>query len=498
MNKKVNIVGAGIAGLSAGCYLRANGYDTEIFELHSLPGGLCTAWQRGGYTFDGCIHWLVGSNPADPFYALWNELIDMSAFTFVEPEEAMRVEDASGKYISVFADIDRIEQEMLSKAPGDADLIRRYTAAARKFTKFQFPLDKAPETQSLFDKACFLLKCLPYIKDMKYWMSITGGQLAAQCQDPLLRATFRHMFVPDMAALFLVWTQAWRHKKSAGYPVGGSLPFARKIEEKYLALGGRINYNARVTKILVENDTAKGIQLENGETHPADIVVSAADGRATIYEMLQGRYVDSEIRRYYEHFKVFPSWLQVSLGLSRMFEGTPHTIVFPLEKPIKIDDKHTRDHIGVRIFNFDPTMAPPGKTVVTAMFPTDNHTYWQNLRDTDKDAYNAEKQRIAREVILALDTRFGHIRAQVEQIDVSTPATVIRCTNNWKGSLEGWVLTPDVGFLRMKKTLPGLRNFYMAGQWVEPGGGLPTAFLSGRNVTQLISKHDAKKFQKPG
>jgi phytoene dehydrogenase-like protein len=39
MSKKVIIIGAGIAGLSAGCYLRMNGYDTEIFELHTIPGG---------------------------------------------------------------------------------------------------------------------------------------------------------------------------------------------------------------------------------------------------------------------------------------------------------------------------------------------------------------------------------------------------------------------------------------------------------------------------
>jgi phytoene dehydrogenase-like protein len=37
------IIGAGIAGLAAGCYAQMNGYQTSIFEMHSLPGGLCTA-----------------------------------------------------------------------------------------------------------------------------------------------------------------------------------------------------------------------------------------------------------------------------------------------------------------------------------------------------------------------------------------------------------------------------------------------------------------------
>ena len=55
-NKSIIIIGAGIAGLAAGCYAQMNSYDTQIFELHDLPGGLCTAWERKEYIFDGCIH----------------------------------------------------------------------------------------------------------------------------------------------------------------------------------------------------------------------------------------------------------------------------------------------------------------------------------------------------------------------------------------------------------------------------------------------------------
>ena len=51
-----------------------NGYRTQTFERHTIPGGLCTSWKRKGYAFDGCIHWLVGSSPASGFYPLWEEL----------------------------------------------------------------------------------------------------------------------------------------------------------------------------------------------------------------------------------------------------------------------------------------------------------------------------------------------------------------------------------------------------------------------------------------
>ena len=56
MKKSVAIIGGGISGLAAGCYAQMNGYDTQLFEMHDKPGGLCTAWDRKGYTIDGCLH----------------------------------------------------------------------------------------------------------------------------------------------------------------------------------------------------------------------------------------------------------------------------------------------------------------------------------------------------------------------------------------------------------------------------------------------------------
>jgi phytoene dehydrogenase-like protein len=49
MKRKIIIVGGGIAGLSAGVYGQKYGYDTEIYEMHTIPGGQCTAWERKGY-----------------------------------------------------------------------------------------------------------------------------------------------------------------------------------------------------------------------------------------------------------------------------------------------------------------------------------------------------------------------------------------------------------------------------------------------------------------
>ena len=140
-------------------------------------------------------------------------------------------------------------------------------------------------------------------------------------------------------------------------------------------------------------------------------------------------------------------------------------------------------------------MAEEGKTSVVLFLETDNDEYWVNLRENDYEKYKQEKDRIANEVIEILEQKLGNFKEHVEVVDVATPATFIRYTNNWKGSFEGWLPTPKFILYKMNKELPGLNNFYMIGQWVMPGGGLPPALVSARDVTQIICKKDKKKFQ---
>ena len=99
---------------------------------------------------------------------------------------------------------------------------------------------------------------------------------------------------------------AWLNRRAAGYPLGGALAFTRAIEKRFRDLGGTIRYGARVSRILVEQPPAGqarravGIRFDDGTEHRADVVVSAADGRRTIFDMLEGRYLNAIIHGYSE------------------------------------------------------------------------------------------------------------------------------------------------------------------------------------------------------
>ena len=301
--------------------------------------------------------------------------------------------------------------------------------------------------------------------------------------------------VYDFPVLLLMTTLGWMHNQDAGYPIGGSLAFARAIERRYLDLGGEIHYRSRVEKILVENDRAVGVRLADGTEHQADVVISAADGRATIFDMLDGKYLSQRIRGYYDELPIFQPIVQVSLGIARDLSDEPPSVSFPLTEPITVaGEVHHR--IGMRHFCYDPTLAPEGKSVVVVSFPS-NHAYWAELHQ-ERERYDAEKQQIAIGVIERLERRILGIKGQVEAVDVATPITTERYTGNWQGSIEGWLPTTQTAGLMvrgMDKTVPGLQNFHMVGQWVELGGGLPPAAQSGRNVIRAICKQDRRTFQ---
>jgi len=490
--KSIIIIGAGIAGLAAGCYGQMNGYRTQIFEMGTNPGGLCTSWKRKKYTIDSCIQWLVGSSPANKFYRIWEELGAVQGRRMVDHEEFMRIEGADGKVFIIYTDIDRLEQHMKELAPSDKEVIEEFIQGIRACTRFDMPIEKAPELYGPIDGLKLLFKMFPSLRVMRKWKRISVQDFAKRFSDPFIREAFPLSFdLPDFPMMGMLMTLAWMHNKSAGYPVGGSLEFSRAIERRYLDLGGEIHYRSPVSKILAANDQAIGVRLADGTEHRGDIVVSAADGHSTVFDMLEGKYINDKIRGYYDKLPIFPPLVQVALGVAHSFEGSPPSIIYPLKEPVTIAGQE-RKRAGVEIHNFDPTLAPPGKTVVKVMFDS-NYAYWKVLTE-DSARYQAEKEQIADKVIALLEQRFPGLAGQVEMCDVATPMTWERYTGNWRASFEGWLITTKTFDMRISKTLPGLKNFYMAGQWVEPGGGVPTAAMSGRNVIQIICKRDKKPF----
>jgi phytoene dehydrogenase-like protein len=151
------------------------------------------------------------------------------------------------------------------------------------------------------------------------------------------------------------------------------------------------------------------------------------------------------------------------------------------------------DRILLRNHSFDPNLAPEGKTVFTVMIEA-NYDYWAKLKGK-KEEYLAEKKNIEESMINAISEIYSGIEDKIEVIDVATPLTFVRYTGNWRGSHEGWLWNQKVSFtLEIPQTLPGLSHFYMAGQWVSPGGGLFGAATTARKAVKMICKNEKQRF----
>jgi phytoene dehydrogenase-like protein len=488
--ESIAIIGAGIAGLSAGVYARRNGYDVTIYESHFLPGGMCTAWRRKGYTFEGCLHYvqLVGASPPHTYYGLWTELGVVPKTQVIRHDVFHTFRDASGRTLDLYSDAHKLETELISLSPSDALEINSLCKAIRRCSWLLRDAGKNP-----FHLAAKAISALGAIRALKKYGDMDLAEYSALYSDPLIRSAFSHLFVySDFTYAQLVFFLAGLHIGGAGYPQGGSLGLARCIERTYLDLGGRLEYRSTVDRIEVEDDRATGIVLADGTRQAADIVISAADGRSTLVDMLADKYTTSALRERYATQPLYYPFVQVSLGVDRDLSGTPHVVKARTPAPFQVAGV-TRSELWYQHFAYDPTVAPPGKTTLTVLYPSELGQ-WEHL-EYQGETYRVEKACILEETISQLEGFFPGISSQVEVADVATPYTMRRYTHNWRGAI-GFVMTKMLAGEMTRNTqytLPGLDRFYMIGQWVK-GFGVPMAAASGKEAIEQLCEADGQSF----
>jgi phytoene dehydrogenase-like protein len=457
MSKKIIIVGAGVAGLSAGCFARMNGVDVEIFEKHKKPGGLCTSWKRNGYIFDGCIEFLVGTNPKSGLHNLWKAVGAFEGKEIIDHDFYMQIEGDSGKKITLYSDVDRLQEHLIELSPADAEVIGDLTDTIRSFS---------------------MPGITPQNSNRKSFEYANIKELIDKFKDPFIKESLSF----DNLG-FLIMTLGFHSMKDAGYPIGGSLEFAKGIEKRFIDLGGSIRYRSEIDEVVIENDRASGVKLNDGTVFPADYIVSAADGHQAIFRLLKGKYISDEIEALFRRGRTSPTSIQVSLGIDYDLSDEPHMIYYMPGKTYEIAGENKTGFL-FKHYCYDKTLSPAGKSVVTSNIFSD-YGYWANLAK-DRSAYLAEKEKVESAIIEVFEQRFPNTKGKVEVVDVATPTTYERYTNAWKGAYMGWLPTAELSTPCLPATLPGLDAFYMIGQWTSPGGGLPPALITAHRCVASI------------
>ena len=492
MAKKIVIIGGGIAGLSAGIYGKLNGFDTEIIEMHSVTGGQCTAWDRKGYRFDYCLHWLVGTRKG-PFNDLWRETNVLNDnVKIIDHEVQTKVFTENGREFILYADLDKWEQYLYKLAPEDTKRIKKMCTDMKK-SAFLQPFSDPPGLRKFGQTIASMFSMMPVmILFLKYGRKSCDEYFRKLgFTNKFLRDTFNSIYGSrDFSALGFIMMFAWFNQKNAGYLVGGSLPLAMRMTNRYQDFGGKLRTKSMVTKIVVENNITKGVILSDGTEIKADYVISAADGHSTIYNMLEGKYLNKKISNAYENWELFTPIVQVSFGINKTIDSEVPAEMWIIKDQI-IGKTKTRNGYSIMNYSFDPTMAPEGKSVIVMRFDSP----WELWKDIDTVDYKKEKEKIEEDAKAILENRYPGISANIEVCDVATPVTDVKYTGVWKGSYEGFMPSSKNLLDNLSPVIPGLKKFYMAGQWLFPGGGLPPAGQSGKWAIQYICKEERITFK---
>ncbi|AJQ95251.1 phytoene desaturase family protein [Gynuella sunshinyii] len=528
--KSMLIIGGGLGGLSTGCYAQMNGYDAHILEMHEIPGGCCTAWEKGDFWFDWCISWLLGSGPGNEMYQIWREIGGLDGKEIRHPEIFNIVTTISGDEVRFYSDPDKLEKHLLDISPDDAKMIKQFCEGLRKFIRCLkvYPFLQPVGLMSVWQRAKMMASFVPYFNLIRKTITELMVDYSAKFTSPVLQEAFNFILYekhPNFPVLPVYFQLASHATHSAGVPQGGSLALANSIAGRYERLGGQITYNAKVEEILVENDTAVGVRLSDGREYRADIIVSASDGYNTLMKLLKGQYMSDTFRRLYtETIKkpemVFPGYLTVFLGLNRELPDMEYctTYILPPEVAAKMPGmRHASINVQLRSGLY-PELAPPGQTMLYVSYFCDIAP-WRELTDGTEQvsrvkggeeihtlplrrgrAYLSAKKQVMNHLIEFLEGYIPGLRDSVVVRDIATPMTQVRYTKNYDGSVLGWQPFVDGGetleeeVKRNGPGIPGLKNFYFSGVWITTGG-LIRAAASGRHVMQFICKDDNKAFQ---
>lgn len=483
---RIIIIGGGVAGMTAGIRLLMDGHEAVIVERHTCAGGNLTGWDREGYHIDNCIHWLTGTNPVTPQYSVWRELGVLGEDVGVHQGDVLYTYSDGTDSLSLSRDIGQLEADLLARSAGDdreiARLIRAVRAARTVCGISPDDNGRAATPAEVARYAPLLLRYLP----------MSTGALAARFHSPIIRGFLRSLLSDCFGALALLIVFATYSSDNGGVPAGSSCMMARRMEQRFRSLGGEMLCGSPVIGIALTNGRARSVTLANGRRLDADDVILACDPSCIFGRILDSGYAPARLKRRYRDQKarLFSSF---HCAFAVEGEALPFSGDLILDMPAELHDAFGTDYLILREFSHEPSFAPAGKNLLQAMcFCPHAHSLRFIALRRDRAAYREEKERLCRLIEREITERLPSLGGRLRCIDSWTPATYRRFTGAPTGSYIGFTL-PEGRIPRMiPPQLKGLGNVFLATQWQQAPGGLPTAAAVGIAAAEAVRRTEAK------
>jgi len=492
--KKIIIIGGGISGLSSGIYALDNGYDVTIYEKNIVPGGECSYWFRDNMYIEGCAHFIVGTNENSILYPLWNHVGAFDSSTIIHDTDYFSKYDIDGEIVTLYADIDKLKNELLRVSSEDEKQIKRMIKGIKIYQRVNIPVKKPIDKMNIFELINYGFSMLIMVPRLIIYMHQSIDRYKKRFKSPVIKELLSRVMDNNYNIHSLIYVLQSLSLKDAGVIEGGSKTLIDNIVKTYLAKGGKICLNKPVEKVLIDNNKAVGVILKDKETVESDYVISTTDAFHTLFNLLEGKYYDDFYVRRFRNRKKNPliQGMQGSFKVNKIYSDLPKMINFKI-KPIKISNALTIDNITIRNFSFDKKVSVSDSTVFTTLIDCNDKVY-DYFKSLNKDEYRSVKKDILEKLRKEIVSYFKLDDDMIKSLDLTTPLTYERYCNAYRGSYMSFLTTKNVKGLMRAGVIKGLSNFYLAGQWIMPPGGLPIALFSAKHAVYRIARKDKKHF----
>lgn len=476
--RKLIVVGAGMTGLCTGVFALKEGFDVTILERSSKIGGVSTSWERGGYVFEGGMHWLVGSaDVMQPMNRYWKEVGALKANNPVSVKDpVITLMRGGAPRIHLWRDIGRLKMEWIEYAPEDECLIRLFCADLKLMQLFQ-KLGSGGWRNILK----LILLSIPFVARMAVWYSSSTESYSARFRNNDIRALLSHVICSGHNALSLIYTVASYCMGDSGYPEGGSTRMASNMAETFTEGGGVIRYGAQVERIIVEDGCAKGV-ICNGSRIDADEIVVTSDTLKAVEQFFDFPLKEKWISGMRSNFKPL-ACMFVGLGIEADLSAYSYSLRLSTDKPVKAGGL---EYDCLQLFNYASVKdnSPEGCTTVTVLLYGDTYDYWL-VRKMD-GTYEREKEETVSRIIAAVEEQIPESRGRVRISNMATPLTYERYSDVTRGA---WMSVWKEGVLPpLMPKCKSIRHLRFAGQRTMLSGGLPIALQTGRAAAKAASR----------
>ena len=504
------VIGSGIGGLTAGAYLARKGRRVLICEQNHQPGGCFNSFTRKGYTFDGGIQ---GCEDAGMLFSMLRQLGIEDRLTLTRGKSAVATPDFFVPFPR-YQELAQFYSRLESVYPQEVSGLRELNGELQRLCRFFDGVFHAPNPGfqgGLFRFGRDLVKWL-----VRYGLTMKEAPLFIRlCRYPFeeyLRTKFSDPRPAKMIAqtvyrgsptgfalpFFYFFTQYF-------YPRGGVQRIPDLLASYITGQGGEIRYRTTVGEILYENGRAGGVRLESGEAVRAPFVISNGDWRNTFLRMLPAEAVPADFRRRLEESDLSESMFSVYLGVDippekLPVQGCQHVLYLTSYDGVEYDDVATdpdyyrRSFIMMMIPSIeDPTLAPPGKSVVILQSAAVEEfaDRWGTADGKRTERYRQVKEEVADRLIANAEKIIPGLKEKIELKVTASPLTFHRYTLNSGGATGGWSKHPARTFSANLKGLmhvtSPVKNLYLAGHWTSIPGGAPMGMMSGRLAAGLVN-----------